>query len=300
MNTLIGPFRGNTSSTIAAGYRRGARIRRNSALKIYNSIFTQDLSRYANSTCGNSNGVVNVGATTGGTAPYTWSINGGAFTSTTSYTGLAAGTYTIVVKDANGCTFSTTATVVNSPGPTALATTFTNATCGASNGSITIGATTGGTAPYTYSVNGSAFTSTTSYTGFSAGTYSVVVKDANGCTFTTSVTIINSGGPTALATSSTPASCGSSTGTATLGAVTGGVAPYTYSFNGSAFTSATSYTGLASGTYTAVVKDVNGCTFTTTVTVGSNAAPTALAVTTTNSTCGAPIVTPRTPCIFRF
>ncbi|MCC6683556.1 MAG: T9SS type A sorting domain-containing protein, partial [Bacteroidia bacterium] len=37
--TIIGPFRGNTASTIAAGYRRGARIRRNSALKIFNSIF---------------------------------------------------------------------------------------------------------------------------------------------------------------------------------------------------------------------------------------------------------------------
>lgn len=37
--TLIGPFRGNTAATIAAGYRRGARIRRNSDLKIYNSIF---------------------------------------------------------------------------------------------------------------------------------------------------------------------------------------------------------------------------------------------------------------------
>lgn len=37
--TMVGPYRGNTSSTIAAGYRRGARIRRNSALKIYNSVF---------------------------------------------------------------------------------------------------------------------------------------------------------------------------------------------------------------------------------------------------------------------
>ncbi|MFM7024401.1 MAG: T9SS type A sorting domain-containing protein [Flavobacteriales bacterium] len=37
--TLIGPYRGDKTSTIAAGYRRGARIRRNSALKIYNSIF---------------------------------------------------------------------------------------------------------------------------------------------------------------------------------------------------------------------------------------------------------------------
>jgi large repetitive protein len=240
-----------------------------------------------NSTCGLSNGTVNIGAVTGGTAAYVFSFNGSPFTSTVSYTGQAAGTYTIIVKDANGCTFTTTATVANSPGPTALATTVTNAACGASNGSITIGTVTGGSAAYTYSVNGSAFTSTTSYTGFAAGTYSVVVKDANGCTFTTSATITNASGPTALATSSTNASCGSSTGTATLGAVTGGVAPYTYSFNGSAFTSSTSYTALASGTYTVIVKDANGCTFTTTVTVGSNAAPTALATTTTNSTCGA-------------
>lgn len=240
-----------------------------------------------NSTCGASNGSINIGAVTGGTAPYTYSVNGSAYTGTTGYTGFAAGTYTVIVHDANGCAYTTTATVVNSPGPTALATSVTNSTCGASNGTITIGAVTGGTAAYTYSVNGGAFSSTTSYSGFAAGTYSVVVKDANGCTFTTSATITNSSGPTALATSSTNASCGSSTGTATLGAVTGGIAPYTYSFNGSPFTSTTSYTGLASGTYTAIVKDANGCTFTTTVTVGSNAAPTALATTTTNSTCGA-------------
>jgi gliding motility-associated-like protein len=240
-----------------------------------------------NSTCGASNGTVNVGAVTGGTAAYVYSFNGSAFTSTTSYTGLAAGTYTIIVRDANGCTFTVTATVANSPGPTALATSVTNASCGASNGSITIGAVTGGTAAYTYSVNGSAFTATTSYTGFAAGTYSVVVRDANGCTFTTSATINNASGPTALAVSSTNASCGSSTGTATIGAVTGGIAPYTYSFNGSAFTSTTSYTALASGTYSVIVRDANGCTYNTSVTVGSNAAPTALVTTTTNSTCGA-------------
>jgi hypothetical protein len=56
-----------------------------------------------------------------------------------------------------------------------------NATCGASNGSFTIGAVTGGTSGYTYSVNASAFTGTTSYTGLAAGTYTVIVRDANGC-----------------------------------------------------------------------------------------------------------------------
>jgi len=37
--TIIGPYRGNTGSTVASGYRRAARIRRNSALKIFNSVF---------------------------------------------------------------------------------------------------------------------------------------------------------------------------------------------------------------------------------------------------------------------
>ena len=240
-----------------------------------------------NSTCGNSNGTVNIGAVTGGTAPYTYSVNGSAYTSTISYTGLAAGTYPVIVNDANGCAFTTTSTIANTTGPAALATTHVNASCGNSNGSITMGAVTGGAPAYTYSVNGGPFSATTTYSGFAAGTFSVVVKDANGCTFTTSVIITNSAGPTALAVTSTNASCGTITGTATIGVVTGGTAAYTYSFNGSAFTSTTSYTALASGVYSVVVNDANGCTFTTTVTVGSNPGPIGLAVTTTNSTCGA-------------
>jgi gliding motility-associated-like protein len=240
-----------------------------------------------NSTCGNANGVINIGTTTGGTAAYTYSVNGGAFTSALSYTGLAAGTYTVVVKDANGCTFSTTATIANTPGPTALATTVTNATCGASNGAITTGPATGGTSPYTYSVNGGPFTATTSYTGFAAGTYTVVVKDANGCTFSTTATVGNNPGPTAAVVTPVSSKCGLANGSATIGAITGGAAPYTYSFNGSAFTATTSYTALAAGVYSVVVKDANGCTFTTSVTITNIAGPSAVAITTVNATCGA-------------
>lgn len=78
--------------------------------------------------------------------------------------------------------------------------------------------------------------------------------------------------PTALATSSTDATCGNADGTVTIGATTGGMSPYTYSFNGSPFTSTTAYSGLAAGTYNVVVKDTSGCTFTTTATVGSTGA----------------------------
>ncbi len=57
---------------------------------------------------------------------------------------MAAGTYAVDVRDANGCTFSTTASISNTGGPTAIATTIVNTTCGASNGSITLGAVSGG------------------------------------------------------------------------------------------------------------------------------------------------------------
>ena len=56
--------------------------------------------------CGLSNGSVTIGAVTGGTAPYTYSFNGGAYGAATSFPNLAAGTYTISVKDANGCILS--------------------------------------------------------------------------------------------------------------------------------------------------------------------------------------------------
>jgi PKD repeat protein len=219
--------------------------------------------------CGAATGTITLGATTGGTGPYTYSVNGSAFTTTTLYTGFAAGSYGVVVRDANACEFSTTAAVSNSSGPTAQATTTVNSTCGASNGTISIGATTGGTAPYTYSVNGSGFTSTTSYTGFAAGAYSVIVQDASGCMFTTSANVANSAGPTAQATNTTNSTCGGTDGTIVIGATAGGTGPYTYSVNGSASTTTTSYTGFAAGTYPVVVTDANGCTFTTSVTVGN-------------------------------
>ena len=209
------------------------------------------------------NGSITLGAVTGGKAPYTYSFNGSAFTATTVYNNLAAGTYTVAVKDANGCVFNAPdATINNIDGATAIAVSKTDASCGNSNGTITFGAVTGGMAPYTYSFNGTAFTATTVYNNLAAGTYTISVKDANGCVFNApNATINNTGGPTAIAVTTTDATCGSNNGTITLGAVTGGIAPYTYSVNGTAFTATTVYNNLAAGTYTIAVKDANGCVF---------------------------------------
>lgn len=240
-----------------------------------------------NSACGNSDGVINMGAVTGGTAAYTYSADGSAYTASIGYTGFVAGTYTVIVKDANGCIYTTSAAVIDTPGPTAINVSTGNSNCGASNGTISLGTVTGGLSAYTYSVNGSIFSGTVIYNGFSEGTYSVIVKDANGCTFTTTAFVNTSAGPTALAVNSTSSTCGTSNGTVTIGAVTGGAAPFSYSFDGSGFTSTTNYVSVAAGTYNVIVKDVNECTFSTTITVSNFPVPTAVAVTTVNSTCGA-------------
>ncbi|WP_076670043.1 gliding motility-associated C-terminal domain-containing protein [Pontibacter indicus] len=237
------------------------------------------------STCGSTNGSVSVSNVAGGTAPYTYSVDGTNFQATASFGTLLAGTYTITVKDANGCTFRKEVVVENIAGPTDLTATAKATTCGTSNGEITVTAVIGGTSGYTYSRDGVNFQAETTLTGFAAGTHTITVKDANGCTFSKSVTVANIGGPTAVAASATPASCNDNDGTITAGTVTGGTAPYTYSINGTTFQTSTAFTGLASGSYTLSVKDANGCIVTRTVTVGENV-PTNLAHTTVSSTCG--------------
>ena len=95
-----------------------------------------------------------------------------------AYNNLAAGSYTLVVQDANGCTFQLHRMLIsNTGGATAVAITPTDATCGQSNGSITIGAVTGGVAPYTYDLTTQeVITATTVYSNLAAGSYTVVCK----------------------------------------------------------------------------------------------------------------------------
>ena len=222
---------------------------------------------------GGANGTATV-APTGGTPAYTysWAPSGG--TAATA-TGLAAGTYTVTVTDANACTGTKSFTITQ---PTALNTTAgskTDVSCnGGANGTATV-APTGGTPAYTYSWTPSGGTAATA-TGLAAGTYTVTVTDANACTGTKSFTIAE---PTALNTtagSKTDVSCnGGANGTATV-APTGGTPAYTYSWAPSGGTAATA-TGLAPGTYTVTVTDANACTATKSFTI---AEPTALTTAT--------------------
>ena len=209
---------------------------------------------------GASNGAINL-TPTGGTAPYTFNWGGGI--TTEDRIGLAAGTYTVVITDANGCTATVNATVTQPASAVNGTTVVTNVACnGASNGAINL-TPGGGTAPYTFNWGGGV--TTEDRTGLAAGTYTVVITDANGCTATVNATVTQ---PTAMnaTTSQTNIACnGGSTGIATIN-VAGGTAPYIYSWSPSGGTAATA-TGLSAGTYTVTVTSANGCTLTRTFTI---------------------------------
>ncbi|MES3019004.1 MAG: gliding motility-associated C-terminal domain-containing protein, partial [Bacteroidota bacterium] len=216
---------------------------------------------------------------TGGTAPYTYAWTGGITSEDLS--GLAAGTYTVTVTDANNCTATAAVTIGQPAAVLAVSSTKTDVLCfGASTGSIDLSVT-GGTAPYIYAWTGGITSEDLS--GLAAGTYSVTVTDANNCTATASVTIGQPAAVLAVSSSKTDVLCfGASTGSIDL-SVTGGTAPYTYAWTGSI--TSEDLSGLVAGTYTVTVTDANNCTATASVTIGQPAAVLSLSSTKTNVLC---------------
>jgi gliding motility-associated-like protein len=216
--------------------------------------------------CSASNGSAGVSTITGGTSPYTytWSPSGGNGATASN---LSAGIYTLTVTDANLCTGTQSVTVANSSGPQ-VTVTSTSVTCfGAGNGSATANVT-GGAAPITYSWSPVGGTSATA-SSLAAGTYTIAVSDASGCTVTNVLTISQ---PTAITTTvaSTQATCGQANGTANVSVSGGTGTTYTYNWLPTGGNQA-SATGLSGGNYTVLITDANSCMDTATVTVPSTA-----------------------------
>ena len=231
---------------------------------------------------GEMNGSVNATAT-GGTPGYTfaWEGSGGSIGNGATINNLSAGTYTVTATDTNGCTSVSTTTITE---PSQIITTGTTSidptTPTSMDGSIDL-MVSGGTAPYTFLwSNGE---TTEDISGLSAGCYTVTITDANNCTATTEICLVD---PQILITvTSTPESCasGSNDGTVTATVLSGGVAPFTFEWSdvtGTVVGNTATVTGLSTGIYTVVVTDVNGLTSTGGVFVdgGGNVTSTASSV----------------------
>ncbi|WP_174544390.1 SprB repeat-containing protein, partial [Flavobacterium glycines] len=199
---------------------------------------------------------------TGGTTAYSYSWNTTPVQTTATATNLAAGTYTVNVTDAKGCTTSAQVTITQPEA--ALSATISNSTnvnCyGGATGSATVSVT-GGTTAYSYSWNTTPVQTTATATNLAAGTYTVNVTDAKGCTTSAQVTITQPAAAlSATISNSTNVNCyGGATGSATV-SVTGGTTAYSYSWNTTPVQTTATATNLAAGTYTVNVTDAKGCT----------------------------------------
>jgi gliding motility-associated-like protein len=229
------------------------------------------------------NGLANGSATatpSGGTGPYTftWSPSGGnSFVAT----GLAPGTYTVLVKDVNNCTVTASALITQPSTSLTAITSATNILCfGATNGSASVTAS-GGTAGYTYTWSPSGG-NTNLASALTAGTYTVLVKDANNCTVSATALITQPVSALAATINFTNAMCGMSNGSAMVNPV-GGTAAYSFSWSPAGGTASLA-NNLSAGNYSVVITDANNCQLTKTVTIIQPNSM-ALTVTTTSVSC---------------
>ncbi len=133
--------------------------------------------KYNTSSCIND-GAIRATAT-GGFTPYTYSLDGVTFQSSFLFTGLAAGSYTVTVKDAKNCLGTTNVTIeVNTIVVTALA--VNASSCASTNGSIQLFRT-GGVGPYMYSLDGNTYQASPIFSNLTPGSYTGYVKDSKNC-----------------------------------------------------------------------------------------------------------------------
>ena len=236
---------------------------------------TGSITNQVNVLCfGGNNGEVTV-AGSNGTAPYMYSIDGGSFQVSGTFTGLTQGNHTVTIRDANLCTHNVAVTITQPATPVAGSITLqTNVLCfGNNTGAVTVSGN-NGTPPYNYSINGVNFQASGAFTGLAAGSYTVIVRDANLCTTGVPVTITQPAAPlTGSITTQTNVQCfGDNTGAVTVAGAQG-TAPYEYSINGIAFQVSGTFSGLTAGSYTVTVRDDNMCTYDVTVSITQPIAP---------------------------
>ena len=214
--------------------------------------------------CSNNDGELTVSAS-GGAGSYQYCVNGQPFKKNSVFSSLAAGDYTVTVQDWRGCSKSITVTVAKTAPLSAKIQSVINAGSCSNDGSLTL-TVNGGTAPYSYSVNGGATQSSNVFNQLAAGIYKVSVSDARGCMITVMATI-SKNAQLELGVTAVDASCVMAADGAITATVSGGIAPYRFSIDGKSFVNSNVFSNLRAGKHVINVTDSKGCTATASVTV---------------------------------
>jgi gliding motility-associated-like protein len=203
-----------------------------------------------NGSCGLNNAVITVNIDSAGTAPYSYSLNGGATQSSNVFSSLASGNYTVVTTDISSCSDTVTVTVQPSSNNLTLTITTTPISCsGYSDASATV-TPNGGTTPINYVWSTNQTTATIS--NLPSDVYSVTATDASGCSGSASVSITEPA-PLSLNIGNDVIVCEGSSIVLDAGS---GYATYAWSSTENTQTISPS----VSGAYSVTVSDTSGCT----------------------------------------
>lgn len=269
MMLMITPVSGGCSSTIQ--------------FDINGPALTVNILSITNVSCnGSSDGIITADAQNG-TPPYMYAIDGGALIASGTFSNVPVGNHVIQAQDALGCTGFIPVTVTQ---PSALSLSLSTAAtlCATSSDGAIAANVSGGTPSYMYSIDGGVtFQSSSIFNGLAAGSYSVIVRDANNCTATSSASVISPPPLTLLMPNDTSV-CGGST-VNLCGLASGGTVPYTYLWSNLSVIPCQNIT--SSGTYILIVTDISGCTATDSVNITFLPAVTASVSGITLPTCGA-------------
>ncbi len=171
----------------------------------------------------------------------------------------------VIIDDGNPCTLdacdTSTGAITHTDASPVVTATAGTISCYGGTTCVTVTAT-GGLPPYI---------GTGVLCGYGMGTYTFDVSDSKGCVVTSAMVNISEPSKLTLSASSTPASCASSNGTASV-TVSGGTPAYNYLWTPGGQTTNPA-TGLAPGNYSVSVTDANGCNASTNVVVGSAGTP---------------------------
>ncbi|MDC3348592.1 gliding motility-associated C-terminal domain-containing protein [Flavobacteriaceae bacterium] len=249
---------------------------------------------------------------TGSSYTYSWSTNNGSGLSPTNknQSGLSVGTYTVVAKDDNGCTITQDIEIIE-PNILSISEIISNyngfqiSEAGENDGSINVSIV-GGTSTYTYvwsTLDGSGLSVNSEDQNFlTAGTYSVIVTDTNGCVITKEYTLTE---PKELLISldndayKNDVFCyGDSTASIKVDITQGSIAPYTYSISGTTYLNENysqtyenisnltyTFTNLTAGSYSITINDANGASKTLSKEIRGPNNPLGLEGLTTDITC---------------
>jgi hypothetical protein len=231
---------------------------------------------------GINNGTIIV-TVSGGKPPYQFKLGTGTFGFSGTFSGLAAGSYTIQIKDSNNCSKFLTTQITQPASPISNSVVPKNITCfGLTDGSVKILAI-GGTTPYTYSVDSGVYDTATLKSNLAPGLHAFSIKDSLGCILNFN-RFLSQPALLQYSTINTPVTCNGSTNGSIAITASGGTIPYTYSVDSGVYNTIANKTNLTTGLHAFSVKDKAGCILDFTETI-TEPLPISHSTTVVNASC---------------